>query len=248
MPIDPDIGPNKSFIVKRSARGPREVLKAYRELSAYIRHSVQEDQAPVWIAHREGRAKDGLDRTEPAIIKMLAMSQRKSGESFSEFIASMNIVPVAISYELDPCDALKAAELHEVATTGAYEKAEHEDVASIATGIRGTKGLVHVAFGTPLCEGFESPEAVAEELDRQILTHYRLHGTNLYAWRMLHDADPALDLGDGELSGSCGEAEFRQRMQSISAAHRPFALGIYANAIASKLMLLESGGTDAIAG
>ena len=107
---------------------------------------------------------------------------------------------------------------------------------------------MHVAFGKPLGEGFESPEAVATELDRQILSHYRLHGTNLYAWRMLHDADPALDLGNGDLPGSCGEAEFRQRMQSIPAAHRPFALRIYANAIASKLMLLESGGADAVAG
>ena len=239
---------NKSFIVRRSARGPREMLKVYQELSAYIRHSIQNDRAPVWIAQREGRAKDGIDHTEPAIIKMLAMSKRKKGESFGEFIASLRIVPLSIAYELDPCDALKAAELHLMDTTGHYEKAEHEDVASIATGIRGNKGLVHVAFGEPLGDGHETPDAVAAELDRQIIGNYRLHRTNLYAWRMLHGSEPLLDLDLAELPGSCSESAFRQRMQSIPAGQRDYALGIYANAIASKQLLLQAGGTGAVAG
>lgn len=235
---------NKSFIVKRSATGPREIFKAYRELSNYIRHSVQVDQANVWIAHREGRAKDGVDRTEPAIVKMLAMSQDKSKESFEEFIASMHIVPVAISYELDPCDALKAGELHELATTGSYEKAEHEDVASIAAGIKGDKGLVHVAFGEPLDERFATPELVAAELDRQIVRNYRLHKTSLFAWRALHGAEPPLS--PGEMPGSCSEKEFTRRMEAIPAPQREYALGIYANAIASKLILDE--GSAPVAG
>lgn len=239
---------NKSFIVRRSARGPREMLKVYQELSAYIRHSIQDDRAPVWIAQREGRAKDGIDHTEPAIIKMLAMSKRKKGESFGEFIASLRIVPLSIAYELDPCDALKAAELHFMDTAGHYEKAEHEDVASIAAGIRGNKGLVHVAFGEPLGDGHETPEAVAAELDRQIIGNYRLHRTNLYAWRMLHGSEPLLDLDLAELPGSCSESGFRQRMQSIPAGQRDYALGIYANAIASKQLLLQAGSTGAVAG
>jgi hypothetical protein len=238
---------NKSFIVKRSARGPREMLKVYRELSAYIRHSIQEDGAPVWIAQREGRAKDGIDHTEPAIIKMLAMSRRNSEESFGEFIASLRIVPLSIAYELDPCDALKAAELHSMDTTGHYEKAEHEDVASIAAGIRGNKGLVHVAFGEPLGSSHETPEAVAAELDRQIIGNYRLHRTNLYAWRMLHGSEPP-DIDPAELPGSCSEAAFRQRMQAIPAAQRDYALGIYANAIASKQILREARSAGAVAG
>ena len=124
---------NKSFIVKRSAQGPRQILAAYRELSAYIRHSIVKDGAPIWIAQREGRSKDGLDRTEPAIIKMLAMSQDKANQTFAEALAELRIVPTSISYELDPCDGLKAAELEQLASTGSYEKTEHEDVASIAT-------------------------------------------------------------------------------------------------------------------
>ncbi len=236
---------NKSFIVKRSARGPREVLKAYRALSAYIRHSIQVDRAPVWIAQREGRAKDGLDRTEPAIIKMLAMSQDRKTESFGDFIASLNLVPVSISYELDPCDALKAAELEQLATNGSYEKAEHEDVASIATGIRGNKGLVHVAFGEPLDASFETPEQVAEAMDRQVISNYRLHDTNLYAWKALHGGEPLPALG--ELAGSCSEQAFLQRMQAIPSAQRDYALAIYANAIHSRQSLLSSEGDDAVA-
>jgi glycerol-3-phosphate O-acyltransferase len=89
---------NKSFIVKRSTKGPRQILAAYKQLSAYIRYSIEVDNNPIWIAQREGRAKDGLDRTEPAIIKMLTMSLDKATESFGELVNRLHIVPVAISY------------------------------------------------------------------------------------------------------------------------------------------------------
>ena len=107
---------NKSFIVKRSVSGPRELLAASKNLSRYIQHSITEEQAPVWIAQREGRAKDGVDRTEPVIIKMLSMSRNKRTQSFAQHIQSLRIVPVAISYELDPCDASKANELYQLAS------------------------------------------------------------------------------------------------------------------------------------
>ena len=228
---------NKSFIVKRSAKGPRQVLKAYRELSSYIRHSICTELAPIWIAQREGRAKDGFDRTEPAIIKMLAMSQEKQQESFGEFVESLRIVPVSISYELDPCDALKAAELAALAETGSYEKAEHEDVASIAAGISGSKGHVHVAFGEPLGADLDSPEAVAAALDHQVIENFAIHGTNLCAYRMLHGDTAPLPENLAVTEGECSDAEFGRRMQSIPTAQRDYALGIYANAIVSKLQL-----------
>jgi hypothetical protein len=211
-------------------------------LSAYIRHSIQVDGEPIWIAQREGRAKDGIDRTEPAIIKMLAMSQDKTQESFAEYVDSLHIVPVSISYELDPCDAMKAAELCAIASTGSYEKAEHEDVASIATGIAGNKGQVHVAFGLPLAADLDSPEAVAAVMDRQVVSNYQLHSTNLYAWRWLHgDAAPVPAGADG-VTGSCSEAEFRRRIDSMPQEHREYALGIYANVVDQKLQLAETAG------
>jgi hypothetical protein len=230
---------NKSFIVKRSTKGPRQMLAAYKQLSAYIRHSIENDNNPIWIAQREGRAKDGLDRTEPAIIKMLTISLGKD-ESFSDFVGHLHIVPVAISYEFDPCDGAKAKELYERVTQGAYQKAEHEDLRSIGLGISGEKGDVHVSFGTPLSGEFDSPDAVAAAIDAQVIANYVLHPTNFFAYRMLHGSAPDLPCGTRGEKFDAGkyadiEARFRARIEALPAEHRPYALGIYANPVVSKL-------------
>jgi hypothetical protein len=231
---------NKSFIVKRSVSGPRELLTASKNLSAYILHSLQEEQAPVWIAQREGRAKDGVDRTEPAVIKMLAMSRNKAEQSFGEHIETLGIVPVAISYELDPCDELKARELFEKDATGQYQKGEQEDVASIGRGITGDKGQVHVSFGSPLGAAFETPDAVAAEVDRQVIREYCLHPTNLYAYRMLHGE--GVEIPDSLFleEGDCTREQFEGRIRALPEEHRPYALATYANAVVSKLALIDA--------
>jgi hypothetical protein len=226
---------NKSFIVRRSLSGPRELLAASRNLANYIRHSLQQERHPVWIAQREGRAKDGIDRTEPVIIKMLAMSRDKNSEDFSGHIQGLGIVPVAISYELDPCDALKANELYQRASHGAYRKGEQEDVASIGRGIAGDKGRVHVSFGTPLGAGFATPEAVAAEVDRQVISGYCLHPTNIFAYQMLNPGAPALPATFSVEPGDCSRAQFEQRIAAMPGPQRPYALAIYANAVVSKL-------------
>ena len=226
---------NKSFIVNRSVSGPRELLAASKQLSKYIHYSICEETAPIWIAQREGRAKDGVDRTEPVVIKMLGMSRDKKTQTFGEHIASLSIVPVSISYELDPCDALKANELYQRESAGSYEKGAQEDVASIAQGIAGNKGRVHVSFGTPLGPEFEKPEQVAAEVDRQVIAQYCLHPTNLYAYEMLYpERDPAPDdlfIEEGDYS----REQFQARIEGLPEAHRPYALAIYANAVVSKL-------------
>ncbi|MFU8764878.1 MAG: glycerol acyltransferase, partial [Haliea sp.] len=187
-------------------------------------------------------AKDGVDRTEPAVIKMLAMSRDKQTETFSEVINALGIVPVSISYELDPCDGFKARELYLRSTTGSYAKAEQEDVASIARGISGGKGRVHVAFGTPLAGEFADADQVAQEIDRQVVALYCLHPTNLYAYRMLQGDDVGIP---GNLTlepGSCSRAAFEARMEALPTDHRSFALAIYANAVASKLAHDQAAG------
>lgn len=231
---------NKSFIVRRSAKGPRQILAAYKLLSRYIRHSIEEDCNPIWIAQREGRAKDGNDRTEPAIIKMLAMSQNKKTESFSDYINALHIVPVAISYELDPCDAAKAKELYETAINGSYVKGEDEDVASIALGISGDKGRVHVSFGKPLAGDFDTPEQVAAAIDRQVIGNYHLHPSNFYAYKMLHGHFPDSDLLASDLArvvaeDSRHEQAFAHRINAIGTQYRDYILQIYANSINQKL-------------
>lgn len=235
---------NKSFIVRRSAKGPRQMLAAYRQLSGYIRHSVVEQRCPVWLAQREGRAKDGCDRTEPAIIKMLAMSQNKAEQSLADYIAALSLVPVAISYEWDPCDGAKARELYEVAERGAYQKAAHEDLASIALGITGDKGAVHVAFGVPLEGNYADADAVAAAVDEQVWRNYVLHPTNLIAWQRLHGDWPLLPCGAAGLTfdpaaHAATQQRFDDRIAALPEPHRPYALALYANPVASRLKLTE---------
>lgn len=227
---------NKSFIVRRSAKGARQVFAAYKLLSSYIRHSIEEDNNPIWIAQREGRAKDGRDRTEPAIIKMIAMSRNKREESFSEFINKLHIVPIAISYELDPCDGSKAQELFEIAQHGGYQKGEHEDVESIARGISGDKGHVHVTFGDPLEGVFDTPEVVSSAIDRQVIDNYVLHPTNFFAYKMLYGEYPegvySHENTVFSITGLEAEEEaFQRRINALPVEHQKYALGIYANTI-----------------
>jgi len=159
---------NKSFLVKRDIQKKREKLAALMQLSNYIRHSL-DDQASVWIAQREGRAKDGIDATDTAVLKMLTLHGRALKESFSESMAGLRPVPVSIQYEWDPCDILKARELVAKARDGHYEKEEGEDTRSLLTGVSGFKGTVYVDFGTPLTpEEMASPEDMAAAIDRQI--------------------------------------------------------------------------------
>jgi 1-acyl-sn-glycerol-3-phosphate acyltransferase len=204
---------NKSFIVNRSAKG-REMMTALTNLSAYIDHSIQTGNS-VWIAQREGRAKDGNDRTDPALLKMFYMSQRKQ-RSFAEMAKRLNIVPVSIAYELDPCDSAKAKELAAKASGAEYKKSEFEDIQSIVQGIVGNKGHVHVAFGDVIEGDFETAEALAEEIDRQIHLNYRLHATNLSA---AGDSSPE------------GDAKIAIRMDQVQGEAKEILKQMYANPV-----------------
>ncbi|MCP4884795.1 MAG: 1-acyl-sn-glycerol-3-phosphate acyltransferase [Flavobacteriales bacterium] len=178
---------NKSFIVKRSTKAPREMLSAFSQLSKYISVSLDENQS-IWIAQKEGRAKDGNDKTDAAILKMFYMEGRKQKRDFSEYISSLNIVPVSISYENDPCDLIKAKELYTRETQGIYQKTEFEDIDNIIKGIVGYKRRVHVAFGDVIGDQFSSPAELAKEIDRQIYTNYHLFPSNYIAAKMNHES------------------------------------------------------------
>lgn len=230
---------NKSFIVRRSAKGPRQILAAYKQLSSYVRMSLTEEQQAVWIAQREGRAKDGFDQSEPAIIKMLAMSQVKREESFQDFIRMLRIVPVAISYQYDPLDEAKANELYIIERDGVYEKGAQEDIRSIAQGIAGQKGAVHVAYGTPIVDDCDDPQAVAAQIDRQIIANYVLHPSNYFAYRELYNECPQ-GLWGGEQAPFVAsehrdsEQAFAARLDAMPAHLRPYVLKMYANCILRK--------------
>jgi len=231
---------NKSFVVRRSEKAPRKLFEALKTLSEYIHHSLLVDGQSVWIAQREGRAKDGLDKTDPTIIKMFAISGRKL--DFSEYIQSLKIVPVSISYEYDPCDLLKARELYSMETQGEYIKSPHEDISSIAAGISGYKGRVHLSFGDCATDKFETPEQVSDWLDQQIISLYVLHPTNFFAYYELYGSYPELTYSDKHVrfdinTMSQEKAMFDQRIQAMPTEVRRYALNAYANPILQKLAL-----------
>jgi hypothetical protein len=222
---------NKSFIVHRSITGRREKMAAYQLLSAYINHSIRNDCQSIWIAQAEGRAKDGDDRTESAILKMFHMSRKD--EPFAEVIRSLNLTPVSISYEYDPCDHAKARELYIRATTGGYTKVPGEDDVSIALGITGYKGRVHVNFAPPITELFEDTKQLAIEMDRQILGGYRLFPVHYLAYAQWAHAEPALKVPKAaevfpadELERA--EDEWQRRLNGCPVEHRPFLIQQYA--------------------
>lgn len=233
---------NKSFIVKRSLSGPRELLKSLKTLSAYIWHSLKEDGENIWIAHREGRAKDGLDKTEPAVIKMLTIAKPKD-MAFSDYINQLRIVPVSISYEYDPCDAMKAAELRKIELTGSYTKSEHEDMDSIGKGVVGSKGHIYVHFGECLQGSYENADAVALAMDKAIAQNYQIQPTNVLAYELLYGKDklasafamPGL-FSDQEANYTEQDREkFHQRIADIPDDDTVCALNIYANPIVNRI-------------
>ncbi len=224
---------NKSFIVPRSARGKRAMLAAYQKLSGYIRHSITADNHSIWMAQREGRAKDGIDRTDPAIIKMMTMARRAEDRqaSLGEAIAELRLVPVAISYEYDPCDVQKARELYAVHHEGAYQKAQYEDIQSIVAGITGHKGRVRLSFGTPLTAAFDDPDAAAAEIDRQVLAGYHLFPSHYLALEALGEAPELLDMSE---VSDADRARFQARLHTVPDELRHWWLTQYANPVLNK--------------
>jgi 1-acyl-sn-glycerol-3-phosphate acyltransferase len=230
---------NKSFIVKRSLKG-RDLLKSSKQLSEYIHHCIDGGRN-VWIAQREGRAKDGIDRTETALLKMLGLARRDAG--LGAALQQLHIVPVAISYEFDPCDRLKAEEILQRTTTGRYEKSEQSDIHSIVTGMVGFKGRVHVAFGEEIQPLSDADEDIAALIDAQIIGNYRLQPTNLVACRHLQgEGDAGLQVIDAEgqhLVNSIADNspvwnQFNARLAAMPVEIRPIVLRMYANPVISR--------------
>jgi len=229
---------NKSFIVKRNITAPRELLAASKQLAGFIRNHISTNQGPVWLAQREGRAKDGVDATEPAVIKMLSLGQERKTESLSDALNALKIVPVAISYELDPCDGVKAAEL---AGGLSYQKADDEDVRSIGLGIAGQKGRVHLAFGKPITGAELDVSTVVGAINAHMVGQYRLFEVNLWAWQILEGtaAVPPLTIHGGTISRQA----FEERLASFPEAHKAIALAMYANPLRRSLAEHERGTT-----
>lgn len=224
---------NKSFIVNRSASTKREKLMAAQQLSAYIAFSLKEEQEHIWIAQKEGRAKDGNDVTNPAIVSMLALNKPKE-EAIQDYLNDLHIVPVAISYEYDPCDIVKAREMHQLETHGKYEKVDKEDINSISLGITGFKGAVHVHFGTPI-KNVDSTRAVAEQIDTQIHNDFYMFPSNIAAAELLGwDVGPLLATYD-MATREAAKNTLLKRVVDLPEAVAQKVFTMYANPVKNKL-------------
>ena len=181
---------NKAFIVRRNI-SRRELFESSMLMSRYMHHAINEKHENIWIAQREGRAKDSSDQTQVSLLKMLAMSD---ADHPLERIKSLNIVPLAISYEYDPCDYLKAKEFQQKRDDAAWKKSKQDDLINMKTGIFGQKGHVHYQTGRPVNEWIDELKdldkveffnELARRIDREIHRNYRLFPGNYVALDLL---------------------------------------------------------------
>lgn len=234
---------NRMFMVKREGT-VKELYDISRQLSAYLRHTILDKNVSVWIAQRNGRTKDGNDLTQTGLLKMLNLS---GGKDFKKSFGELNIVPLSISFEYEPCDALKVQELYLSSLHSKYVKAPGEDLNSILTGIQQPKGRIHLAFGKPVKEELDEIDKAPNEnekirlltlaIDKQIHHDYKLYPANHVAYDLLHDTNAFeetytaadkknfLDYVAGHVSKLKGESE----------ALTQLFLKLYANPVINKL-------------
>ena len=186
---------NGSFIVKRNLP-TRHALDAARQLSAYIHHAIKDKHESIWIAQRQGRAKDSSDRTQESVLKMLGLA---GNGSLTENLSEINIFPVAISYEYDPNDYLKAREYLLRHRDPEFKKSKRDDLFSMETGLMQYKGRVHITFSnciTPLIEAIPA-DTDKQDILRQICNHidcgihsgFKIYPINYVAYDHSFDTD-----------------------------------------------------------
>ncbi|NDW12577.1 acyltransferase [Bacteroides sp. 214] len=185
----------KSFIVQRGLT-MRQILESSARMSRYMHYTITEKKHSIWIAQREGRAKDSNDRTQESIVKMIAMG--KEGNMIDS-LTEMNITPLALSYEYDPCDFLKAKEFQQKRDDATFKKSQQDDLENMKTGLIGYKGRVHLQTGTCITGELQKldrtlPKAelvpqVVSLIDTQIHRNYRMYPGNYVALDLLNDSN-----------------------------------------------------------
>ena len=235
---------NRMFTVKREGN-VKELYDISRQLSAYIRHVILDKNTSVWIAQRNGRTKDGNDMTQTGLLKMLNLS---GDADFKKSFSELNIVPLTISFEYEPCDHLKVQELYLSSLHTKYVKAPGEDLNSILTGVKQPKGKIHVAFGKPItvndlvemdksANENEKIKLLASYIDKCIYQSYKLNPINYVAYDVLNKTNvfesnytPAekesfLNYIDSKIKDMTGELEVLKNL----------FLTLYANPVINKL-------------
>jgi hypothetical protein len=216
-----------------------ELFRNSLRLSTYIRYSIRDKKASIWIAQRPGRTKDGSDKTETGLLKMFNMS---AGDDFYDAFHELNIVPVAISYEYEPCCALKIKELM-LTREGTYHKKPNEDLISIIRGIMQPKGRIHLSIGKPVNQFLELADQedtlnkkiiqLTNLIDAEIYSHYKCWSNNYIAYDLLSDTreyEAFYTKDEEKIFLEYRENEVKELSCDINAARELF-LKMYANPV-----------------
>lgn len=247
---------NKSFIVKRNLRLTK-ALEAARQLSAYIHYAITGKHESVWIAQREGRAKDSNDLTQESVIKMLALGGGE-GKSLIDSIAEINIMPVSISYEYDPNDYLKAREFLLKRLDPDFKKSQRDDLFSMETGLLQPKGRIHFELGACITPQLEELRGVTDKvelvkricamIDSSIHRGYHIYPVNYMAYDMLHGThkySSEYTTDDVErfkkyIDTQLGKVELESAPSELDVKYmNEMMLAMYANPLRNKLMASE---------
>ena len=223
---------NKSFVVHRNIKGVKETLRKLSKLSAYINHSLMQDEESIWIAQKEGRANDGNDFTDEGVLKMLYLDQRKS-HSIYEWVRSVNLTPIVISYEYDPLDYVKARgwEYQDSLTP---EEINKSDIKEMSTGIFGYKGRVHLHICKPISDPVDNTRDLAEMIEREIINNYHIWPSNKAALELLPDMKYKTDTNDSISDIQIKISMLEKRCANLKPEERNEFLKTYARPIINK--------------
>jgi 1-acyl-sn-glycerol-3-phosphate acyltransferase len=235
---------NRNFVVQRNLP-PRELLQSSKTMSEYMYHLLRNENRSVWIAQREGRTKDGNDATHQGVLKMIAMASDET--NLMDYFKKLHIVPVSISYEYDPTDALKMPMLLAQANDEVYIKEKDEDFKTLMSGIMGQKKRIHIHIGTVLntelstiAAEFDNTnkqiQATTQVIDYQIIKNYKLWATNYIAYDLLFDTRQFQDKYT-EKEKQLFERRLEMRIDNSNPTLREGFLAMYANPVVNFLKL-----------
>lgn len=233
---------NRNFLVQRGL-SPREMLASSKLLAEYIGHLITEENRSVWIAQREGRTKDGNDATHQGVLKMLGMGNTE-GLDIMQYFRNLKIVPVSISYEYDPTDALKMPQIIAESKNEVYVKNKNEDFENLLSGVMGQKKHIHIHLGNVLdaeldkiCAGNVNSnkqiQALAGTIDDAILKNYRLWPTNFIAYDIVNNGDKYAERYTADEKSVFIE-RMKLRINANSELELSAFLAMYANPVLNK--------------
>ncbi|MBP5419960.1 MAG: 1-acyl-sn-glycerol-3-phosphate acyltransferase [Bacteroidales bacterium] len=236
---------NKSFLVLRNLSSVRQQMEASATLSAYIRTTIVDNKQNIWLAQREGRSKDGNDETQNSVLKMLNLSGK---EDFVDNFAKLQILPVSISYEYDPCDYLKAFQFQLKRDNPAYKKSQNDDLEHMSIGIRGQKGGIHISFNKEITDvelrklQADNRNAQIQELakliDHDVHNSYYLWPSNYIAFDELNNSSRFADKYTAEEKAAFDNRN-EENIAKLGECDKEFVLKsvrtMYANPVINKL-------------